>query len=181
MPKQPIHNTEVLLPDSMRQELNELKQFVFDLQETIECLPIPGYGEFVGQARVGEPGAVTVAKGCGLIASGQLPGKPLTSCMSVRAWRNNDAANQNRTVRVDPAIPPNGFPPGTTVTVFLGPDAALGGPPPAGPDGPTKRTLGNQGGSEGFVVPAGQSVYVHYGKNGNRGPAGIRAKITDGP
>lgn len=128
----------------------------------------------------------------GGVGTGVLAGRALNHCEWVQVWANGTGGPKDRTTDVKPAAPPNGFPPGSTITVFVGPNPAPapggggrpqnGGPPapPAAPAGSPPGqwpTIPNDGGSAGLNVPPGQALYVHYDK-GQGNQAGIRALIT---
>lgn len=127
-------------------------------------------------------------KGGGGVASG-LPGQPLNHCKWVQVWANGTGAAADRNANVHPATPPNGFPAGSTITVFAGPipptqiqgggDAWPPAGPPAGQGAPPGSwpTIPQDGGAASVKVPAGQALYVHYDK-GNGGVGGIRVTVT---
>lgn len=161
-------------------ELGPMLGWVYEAMRT----PPGGGGAAGGGGKGGGKGA---AQPIGPVVP--LPGEALEHCQWVQIWSNGTGKAADRSVTAKPASPPNGFPPGSTITVFVGPVPATKDkngnnpwpppPPPAGQGAPVGSwpTIPQNGGGAGVNVPAGDAVYVHYDK-GTSTIGGVRAVIT---
>jgi hypothetical protein len=127
-----------------------------------------------GGAGGGHKGGGVVPGGGTIDQTGKLPGRMLKHCESQRVWRNLGAA-ADHTAEVNPAQPPNGFPPGSKVTLFVAPDNYTGGVPQNPSAGPAE--LNPQGEAVSLPVKTNEAIFVHYDK-GKTNDASIRALIT---